>query len=69
MQSLPELQGPCTDHTVPLASAVVPQCSVPCYSDLPGWCRLEGMDYVNTFQEVRTKYEQNKESATSVFPS
>ncbi len=30
-------------------------------------CRLEGIDYVSTFQDLKIKYEQNKESVGSAF--
>ena len=30
-------------------------------------CRLEGVDYVSTFQELRTKHEQNKEVVPNAF--
>ena len=30
-------------------------------------CRLQGIDYVQTFKELKTKYEQNKESVSSAF--
>ena len=32
-----------------------------------GGCRLEGIDYVQTFQELKTKHEQNKESVSTAF--
>ena len=38
---------------------------LPCLTT--AYCRLEGIDYVHTFQELKTKYEQNKESVSTAF--